>query len=312
MVKHSSNYNNKYIRKLIVDNNSELTNLEQIIQEEKRFYQKLYTSQSKQNIHDEETSFLKNNSIPKLSKNDQQLCEMDLTMDECTKALKLLSNDKSPGPDGFTTNFFKFFWIDIKEILFSSFQYSLKNKTLSNDQRRGILHLIPKSQKDLRYLSNWRPVSLLQTCYKILTKALAIRLQKILPKIVSSDQVGYISGRYIGENIRTIADLMTCSAKLKIPGYIVLIDFEKAFDSVEWEFLFKTLESFNFGPQFINWIKLLYTNISSCVGNNGYYSNYFQLKRGIRQGCPISALLFILVAEVIAICLRQNKCIKGL
>ena len=91
---------------------------------------------------------------------------------------------------------------------------------------------------------------------------------------------------------------MTYSQLHKIPGYIALIDFQKTFDSIEWGFMFKCLLHFNFGENFIRWIKLLYIDTSSCVGNNGFYSNYFKLSRGIRQGCPISALLFLLVAEV--------------
>ena len=85
------------------------------------------------------------------------------------------------------------------------------------------------------------------------------------------------------------------------------MDFEKAFDSIEWPFLFKCLESFNFGPNFNKWVKIFYNNISSCVGNNGHYSDYFELSRSIRQGCPISALLFILVAEMLAIKIRNYK-----
>ena len=92
----------------------------------------------------------------------------------------------------------------------------------------------------------------------------------------------------------------------------MLVDFRKAFDSIEWEFLFKALEKFNFGNMFMRWIKILYTDIYSCVGNNGFYSGYFNLTRGIRQGCPISALLFLIVAEIIAISLRENNNIKGL
>ena len=117
-----------------------------------------------------------------------------------------------------------------------------------------------------------------------MTKCLAIRLQKVLPNSINSDQVGYIPGRYIGENTRTLEDIMTYTSKNKIPGYIV-VDFRKAFDSIEWEFLFKTLEKFNFGNMFMRYT-IRYTDISSCVGNNGFYSGYFNLTRGIRQGCP--------------------------
>ena len=98
----------------------------------------------------------------------------------------------------------------------------------------------------------------------------------------------------------------------KIPGILALVDFEKAFDTVEWSFLFNAFVKFNFGEHFIKWIKLLYTNISSCVSNNGYISNFFTLSRGIRQGYPISALLFILVAEILAINIRCDINIKGI
>ena len=185
--------------------------------------------------------------------------------------------------------------------------YSFKNNLLTNEQRIGILHLLPKKDKDLRKLKNWRPVSLLTTDYKILTKALAIRLQKVIPNIIESDQVGYIKNRYIGENVRIIYDILMYSEENDIEAFLAQIDFEKAFDSIEWPFLFKCLKAFNFGENFIHWIKILYNNISSCVGNNGYYSKRFKLSRSIRQGCPISALLFLLVAEIIAIHIRAEK-----
>ena len=94
-------------------------------------------------------------------------------------------------------------------------------------------------------------------------------------------------------------------------GILALIDFEKAFDTVESSFLFNTLSTLNFGQNYIRWIKLLYSYISSCVTNNGYISNFFTLTRGIRKGCPISALLFILVAEILAVTIRSDTLIKG-
>ena len=91
-----------------------------------------------------------------------------------------------------------------------------------------------------------------------------------------------------------------------------MIDFEKAFDTIEWDFLFRALQSYKFGSGFISWIKLLYSNITSCTINNGYLSNNFELSRGIRQGCPISALFFILVAEILSIKLRTCRDAKGI
>ena len=183
----------------------------------------------------------------------------------------------------------------------------MNNSSLSIEQRRGILNIIPKKDKDLRHLANWRPLTLLNTDYKILTKLLALRLQKVLPSIISPDQTGYLKGRYIGDNIRTIFDIIEYTKIKQIPGMMVLIDFEKAFDSISWNFLFKTLDAFNFGDNFKKWIKIIYSNPECCVTNNGFASSFFPISRGIRQGCPISALLFILVVEIMSLHIKQNQ-----
>ena len=237
---------------------------------------------------------------------------MAISVLECGKSLQALKNNKSPGSDGFTTEFYKFFWPDIKHFVHNSFAAAFENGILSIDQRRGILTLLPKADKDLRFLKNWRPLSLLNTDYKILTKLLATRLQKVLPNIISEDQTGYIKGRYIGENIRTILDLFEYTNNKIDPGIIMFLDFEKAFDTISWEFLFDTLKAFNFGNSFINWIKVLYNSPLCCVTNNGYSSQFFQITRGIRQGCPISALLFIIVAEIMSINIRNHDGIHGI
>ena len=143
-----------------------------------------------------------------------------ITLEECGLALKQLANNKSPGSDGFPTEFYKFFWPDVRKYLFDSYSYSFQNGKLSMDQRRGILSIIPKKDKDLRYLKHWRPLTLLNTDYKILTKLLANIMQNVLDEIVSYDQSGYIQGRYIGENIRIISDIIDFSNSAKQPGII--------------------------------------------------------------------------------------------
>ena len=195
-------------------------------------------------------------------------------------------------------------------MVLESFHWSFKNKELSLDQKRGIINLVPKPGKDLCQLKNWRPISLLNVDYKILTKILAIRLQDCLDEIISNDQVGYIKNRFIGENIRTTVDIMTYCKMKKLPLLITQIDFEKAFDSLSWTFLLKSLKKFNFGNSFITWVEILYNGIESCVINNGKASKFFKLERGIRQGCCLSALLFIIVAEILAISIRADCSIK--
>ena len=306
------NYSSTLIKTLIDKDEREITDLKEIIEEQKKFYKGLYTSKLVQNEPDNIDYFTEDNNIPKLSNDERKSTDEVISITEFGNALKNLPNNKSPGNDGFTTNFYKFFWPDIKELLYDSYMHTFEHKTLTSNQRKGILNLIPKKYKDLRHLANWRPVSLLNTDYKILTKALAIRLQNVIALLINSDQVGYIKGRYIGENIRIMFDLMSYIDSNSEEALFAQIDFEKAFDSIEWPFLFKSLESYNFGSNFINWIKILYTNIESCVGNNGYYSEFFLLNRSIRQGCPISALLFILTSELIAINIRNDKNIVGI
>ena len=105
-----------------------------------------------------------------------------------------------------------------------------------------MINIIPKQGKDLRYLQNWRPVSLLNSDYKILTKILSNKLHKVLPKLIQPDQVGYVKGRYMGQTISAINDIMTYTNKKNIPGYLLLVDSEKAFDSIEWPFMLKCLD----------------------------------------------------------------------
>ena len=162
------------------------------------------------------------------------------------------------------------------------------------------------------FAKNWRPVSLLNVDYKILTKALATRLQGMLKNIINPDQVGYLAGHSIDENIRTTADILTYCKSYNKSAYITPIDFEKAFDSVRLSVLVKCLKAFNFGDSFISWVKILYSNIESWVTNNGKSSNFFRLERGIRQGCCLSALLFIVVVELLAVGVRTENSIKGI
>ena len=251
-------------------------------------------------------------SFPQLTDLDKAMCDQDITLEECGKSLRDLPNNKAPGSDGFTADFYKFFWLDIKSFVCNSFQYAYQHGILSIDQRRAVLTLLPKANKDIRFLKNWRPLSLLNTDYKILTKLLANRLQRVLPYLISEDQAGCLKNRFIGENIRKIIDIFENTYSKKDPGLAIFIDFEKAFDTVSWQFLFKTLTRFNFGNNFIWWIQTIYNQPLCSVINNGHASDFFEITRGIRQGCPLSALLFIIVAEVMAVNIRNNKNIQGL
>ena len=136
------------------------------------------------------------------------------------------------------------------------------------------------------------------------TKAIASRMKTLLPKLISNDQTGLIKDRFIGENIRSIDSIIKYTAAKPILGLLLFLDFEKAFDTLEWSFIHKTLMHFGFGSSISNWIKVFYKNIESCILNNGWASNFFELSRGVRQGCPLSPYLFILSVEIMAETIR--------
>ena len=187
-----------------------------------------------------------------------------------------------------------------------SFNYAFEKGSLSITQKLGVISLILKKDKDKNYLKNWRPMSLLNNDYKIATKAIALRLEKVLPTIISSSQTGYVRGRFIGEGIRMISDITSFTKANNIPGLAIFLDFEKAFDSIEWKYLQKSLEVFNFGPQLQKWVTVLYNEISSCVLNNSFATKHFNLGRGVRQGCPLSGILFVIGTEILSNALKRS------
>jgi exonuclease III len=301
------NYTNKTITKLEV-NNKTIKDEKLILGEIKSYYEKLYgcNNTDKKKLHE----VLEN--IPKLTESQKSLTKGIVTYDECLKALKSLANGKTPGQDGITTDFYKFFWIDISDIVLDSINYAFTKNEMSLDQRSGIISLSPKKNKIRTFLKNWRPITLLTVDYKLLAKALAMRLHTILPDYVDESQFGYIKDRYIGENIRCIIDINTMCEVNHIEAYAIQIDFEKAFDSINWEFMFISLEHMNFDPDFIRWVKILYKNTTSCVINNGHKTESFTLKRGVHQGCPLSALLFIILVQVLQHMLQTDNEISGI
>ena len=148
--------------------------------------------------------------------------------------------------------------------------------------------------------------------YKIATKAIANRLKKIINKIISPNQIGFIKGRYIGENIRLIQEVIEHLNNTNKPGLLIFVDFEKAFDSVDHAFIIKSLKHFNFGNDLISWVKLFYTGIKGVIINNGHLSESFSIERGVRQGCPLSSFLFLICIEILSNFIAKCPEITGL
>ena len=155
----------------------------------------------------------------------------------------------------------------------NSINYSFETGSLTELQKQSIITIIPKQNKDLTILDNWRPISLLNVDYKIATKIIANRVKHVITNIIHNSQTGLLKGRYIGENIRLLFEIIDNAEEENKPGLIFFSDFEKAFDSVDHTYKISCLKHFNFGEDFMKWVKLFNNDAKSCVTNNGNLSD---------------------------------------
>lgn len=308
----NKNFVNKTMYKLNTGNGKIIYDQFQILEEAKTFYSNLYKNNDTDLQDRLSETYLQDSTIPKLNNEESNTLEGDITIEEASITLRNMSNNKSPGSDGFSSEFFKVFWQKLGHFVVRSLNYGFHNGELSITQREGIITCIPKENKPREVLRNWRPITLLNVVFKIASGCIANRLKPFLNKLIHTDQTGFISGRFIGENIRLVYDLMQYTEENNIPGLLLLIDFEKAFDSLSWAFINKVLKTLNFGSSFINWINVFHKNSKSAINQLGHLSNFFYLGRGCRQGDPISPYIFILCAEMLALKVRKNEQIKGI
>ena len=276
-----------------------------------KYYQNLYSC-TPTSDYSKFDNFFKNLEVPSLKTDISSGLEEPISDAEIQKALTSLQCGKSPGPDGFPTEFYKIFAPQIIPLLKSTYYEAFGSQSLPPTMRQAVISLILKKDKDNLNCSSYRPISLLNVDTKILSKVLAHRLEKILPSLISPDQTGFIKNRFSFFNIRRLLNIIYYRAEGNESETVISLDAEKAFDRVRWDFLFYTLTKFGFKNNFISWIKVLYSSPLVAVRTNNNLSKYFELQCGTRQGCPLLPLLFALVIEPLAIALRQHTDIIGI
>lgn len=282
----------------------------QIINHYKKLYSSKFDFSHKEKSFDE---FISDLVIPQITEDDKQKCDEVIALQELGAALKELNNSSAPGHDGLTASFYKLFWAKIGPAVYASFNRAFETGQLSQSQRRGIIIQLHKGKNLPRHLlDNWRGITLTNTDYKILAKALAMRLQGVIKNVVNEDQVGYIKGRNISTIIRLIDDVIEMIRFNHSTGGILALDYCKAFDTINKGFLLKSFESFGFGTEFRKWVNVLMADNYSSVQHCGWLSHWFPTDCGIRQGCPFSPLSFILAVEILALKIRQCGEIRGI
>ena len=185
-------------------------------------------------------------------------------------------------------------------------------KELSTSQWQAFIKLIEQNVKDKTYIKNWRPISLLNVDYKIISKALASCPKKVLPNLISPQQTAYVENRFTSEIGRLIADIIEITDVLSKERFLITMDIKKVFESLDDTFVISVLKKIGFGDNFFSWIETLISKQGSCVINGDNTTQCFHLKRGARQGDPVLDYIFILALEVLLFLVRNNKDIKGL
>ena len=309
-----SNGNDNTIYKLETDS-GEIRDQEAILGEITKHFDKLYSKDNnltKDNL-DGIKDYINDINHDKISDSDKNLLETNLSIEEVGKALFGLSNDASPGIDGIPAGWYKVFYNRIKLLLHKSLEKAIDNGELGTSQRLGVISLIHKGKELSKFkLKNWRPISITNSDYKILSKCIAERLHRVLDSIINISQTGFMRGRSIADNIRIIDDIINLANKFNSPGMIVSLDFEKAFDSISRQTILDSLVFFNFGPNFIQMVATLLNNAECCIQNGGILTSWISCQRGIRQGCNASPLLFLITLELMSIKLRNSNSIQGI
>ena len=303
-----SKQQNNTIKELLLTDGTITCNTEGILDRAHEFYSELYTADNVDVVKSEELVNLIDRCI---GEDDKHKCDLPIADEELTCALKGMQRNKSPGPDGLTVEFYLKFWDILLPFFKKVIECIFSNGELTPSMKRSNISLFFKNKGSRNDLKNFRPISLINVDCKIISRALSLRLRSVMSSIVSLEQTCAVPGRDIANNLHAIRDVVDIISEKDELNFLVKIDQEKAFDRVSHQYMFKVLKKFDFGDNFIKWIKILYNNIKSSVKCNGHLTPYFIISRGVRQGDPMSSMLYVLLSEPLNLLLKSQAEIKG-
>jgi len=220
--------------------------------------------------------------------------------EEIRKVVFNLNKDSAPGPDGFGAFFFQTYWDVVhKEVIDAVLQFFISGWLLPNYNANTLILITKSPNADA--IEQFRPIAMANFKFKVISKIIADRLAQILPSLVSNNQKGFIQGRNIKDCVFLASEAINLLHKKTYAGNIALkIDITKAFDTLDWKFLLKVLNCFGFNSTFCKWIETILSSNTLSISINGAQHGYFHCSRGVRQGDPLSPLLFCLAEEALS------------
>ncbi|CAI5481024.1 unnamed protein product [Closterium sp. Yama58-4] len=228
------------------------------------------------------------------------------TEEEVRKAVRELAPGKSPGADGLPKELFDYHWDLLGPILMDLVRRFTRGEDLPQNITTAVTIQLHK-KGDKGDLGNYRPITLLSTVYKIVAKVMASRLKKVLHEVISEDQYGFIPGRQLADAVAVVADAIEAGANGKEDWFLLMIDFQKAFDSISRNFLFSTLRKLGLPEEFVSWTEGLHRDAGTCLHINGWTGEKVAVEKGVRQGCPLAPYLFLCAVEPLCQEINRNK-----
>ena len=284
------------------------TSQSDIMKQFEHFYGNLF---AEEDIDDDICNYFIND-LPKLDDTDKDICDSPITLDEIYDSIKGMQNDKSPGPDGLSKNFYMCFFDILGPMLLKLYENIFDENTMSESQKVSYITLICKDISKHFDVKAYRPISLMNYDVKILSKIICKRMSTVCDTLVHKDQSCGIPSRSILDNAHLLRNVYDYVNQKNLQCSFISLDQEKAFDRVNHKFLFRVLEKYNFGPNLIKWIKILYHDLSSSILVNNFISSPVKITRSVKQGCSLSPLLYVLCLEPFAKKVREDSDIVGL